>query len=144
MTTHDIAEMLGGKRVFVGRIIHTDLDLVEAVREGLPTQAVDALVSTGALSSDEVEQFVLTEGTSLAERKQEEKLSPDESDRLARIARITALANETFGDPAKAARWLRKPCRALGGVVPISLLSTGEGGRIVEDSLEQLANGIFA
>ena len=142
MRTEDITELLGGAAVLESGI-SSDIELVAAVREGLPAGAMEAIVEKGALSTDEVEHLVLAEGT-VAERALAEKVTPVESDRLARVARITALANETFGDSAKAARWLRKPARALGGVPPIELLSSGEGARLVEDSLEQIANGIFA
>lgn len=142
MTTYDVAEMLGGGQVFVGRVIRSDLDLVEAVRDGLPMAAVVALIRKSALSVEEVERLVFGKGA--AGRTGADKLTPDESDRLARVARITTLATETFCDPELAASWLRTPNRALGGAVPIALLASGEGGRIVEETLVQLAHGIFA
>lgn len=143
MTTYDVAEMLGGGQVFVGRVIRSDLDLVEAVRDGLPMAAVIALIRKSALSRDEVERMVFGEGAA-AGRMAADRLTPDESDRLARVARITTLAIETFCEPERAATWLRTPNRALGGAVPITLLASGEGGRIVEETLIQLAHGIFA
>lgn len=143
MTTYDVAEMLGGGRVFVGRVIRSDLDLVEAVRDGLPAGAVAAVIEGSALSSHEVEHLVFGD-RGVADRTPCGKLTPDESDRLARVARITTLANETIGDPDRAAEWLRTANRALGGAVPIQLLGSGEGARIVEETLIQLAHGIFA
>jgi putative toxin-antitoxin system antitoxin component (TIGR02293 family) len=143
MTTYDVAEMLGGGQVFVGRLIRSDLDLVDAVRDGMPMAAVASLIRKSALSGDEVERLVFGEGGG-AGRMMIGKLTPDESDRLARVARITALATETFREPGRAATWLRTPNRALGGAVPIALLASGEGGRMVEETLIQLAHGIFA
>jgi putative toxin-antitoxin system antitoxin component (TIGR02293 family) len=143
MTAQAVAEMLGGGRVFVGRVISSDLDLVEAARKGFPTSAVDALIDAGALSSQEVDQMVMLRDDLEARRQSNEPLTTEESDRLIRFARIAALANETFGEQDRAARWLRKPNRGLGGAVPIELLSTGEGARIVEESLIQIAHGIF-
>jgi putative toxin-antitoxin system antitoxin component (TIGR02293 family) len=49
-----------------------------------------------------------------------------------------------FGDAAKAARWLRKPNRALNGLEPLRLLQTETGGRAVEELLGQIDHGIFA
>ncbi len=143
MTTQALTEMLGGARVFVGRVIRSDLDLVEVVQEGFPTSAVDAMVDAGALSLQEVDEMVLPRDGLEARRRSNQPLTPEESDRLMRFARIAALANETFGEQEKAARWLRKPNRGLGGAVPLGLLSTGEGARIVEESLFQIAHGIF-
>jgi len=36
------------------------------------------------------------------------------SDRLSRLARIVALAEDYLGDPERAARWLKRPNQALG------------------------------
>lgn len=60
------------------------------------------------------------------------------------MARITTLASETIGGPERAAGWLRAPNRALAGGVPIELLASGEGGRLVEETLLQVGHGIFA
>ncbi|MBD0319192.1 MAG: DUF2384 domain-containing protein [Gemmatimonadetes bacterium] len=143
MTTYDVAEMLGGGQVFVGRVIRSDLDLVDAVRDGMPMAAVTALIRQSALSTDEVERLVFGPGGS-AGRRAADKLTFDESDRLARVARITTLATETFCEPERAATWLRTPNRALAGAAPITLLESGEGGRVVEETLIQLGHGIFA
>lgn len=122
--------------------IRSDLDFLAAVQHGLPPSAVDALVSAGILSSTEASTLVVPRRT-LAHRKQKgQRLTADESDRLARIARISALTEETFQNAEKAARWLRKPNRALGGVIPLELLRTGEGGRVVQETLGQIAHGI--
>lgn len=142
MTTHDVAEMLGGGRVFVGRVIRSELDLVEAVRDGLPSSAVAAVIRQSALCADEVERLVFRNGA--AERTADSRLTPEQSDRLARVARITTLANETIGEPERAARWLRAPNCALAGAVPVDLLASGEGARLVEETLLRLAHGIFA
>jgi putative toxin-antitoxin system antitoxin component (TIGR02293 family) len=143
MTTYDVAEMLGGGQVLVGRVIRSELDLAEAVRDGLPTSAVGAVIRHSALSVEEVERLVFRNGAA-AGRLAESRLTPDESDRLARLARITTLANEIIGEPERAVRWLRTPNRAMQGAVPVELLASGEGARVVEETLLRLAHGIFA
>lgn len=141
MTTVDIAAKLGGLE---GLKIASDLALVGAIEEGLPTSAVDAMVETGTLSAREMDELVIPR-RKLAQRKQrKQRLTPEESDRLARIARITALAEETFGDEERAAHWLRAPNRGLGGAVPLEMLQTGEGAIVVQQALGQIAHGIFA
>ena len=49
-----------------------------------------------------------------------------------------------FADPVKAHRWLRKPSRALNGAVPIELIETEEGARIVENEIGVIDHGMFA
>jgi putative toxin-antitoxin system antitoxin component (TIGR02293 family) len=61
-----------------------------------------------------------------------------------RVARITSQAEEVFGDEAKAARWLRKPKTRFEGRVPLELLRTDAGSRIVEEMLLQIDYGFAA
>jgi putative toxin-antitoxin system antitoxin component (TIGR02293 family) len=68
----------------------------------------------------------------------------DESDSAFRIARVTAQAEEVFGDVAKAARWLRKPKARFEGRVPLELLRTDAGAHMVEEMLLQIDYGFSA
>ncbi|MNI84957.1 hypothetical protein D3C73_1419060 [compost metagenome] len=65
-----------------------------------------------------------------------------ESDRLFRLAHITAMAEVVFGDTHKAQRWLSKSKARFSGENPIALLSTSPGTRLVEEMLIQVAEGL--
>jgi uncharacterized protein (DUF2384 family) len=54
------------------------------------------------------------------------------------------LAEETFGNPDKAARWLRRPLGELGGEAPLVVAQTGAGARVIETILGQIAWGAAA
>ena len=73
-----------------------------------------------------------------------ELLTHEESDRAVRVARVTALAEEVFGEDDKAARWLRKPKSRFDGRIPLALLATDAGARLVEEMLLQLDYGFVA
>ena len=77
-------------------------------------------------------------------RSKREPLTHDESDRAVRIARITSLAEEVFGDDLKAGRWLRKLKQRFDGRTPLEVSITEAGARLVEEMLLQLDYGIFA
>lgn len=139
MTVVELAGVLGVSNAG----IRSDLDLLEAVSRGLPTLAVDAVVHSGILSADEADRLVIARRTLAARKARGQDLTRDESDRLARIARVNAVALEQFGNAEKSSRWLRKPNRALGGRVPLDLLATGEGARVVEETVMRIAHGIF-
>lgn len=62
----------------------------------------------------------------------------DETD--ARIARLTDLAVEAFGNRHKALRWLQRPRREFGGISPLEMMETAAGARQVESLLIQLAS----
>ncbi|MBI3118208.1 MAG: DUF2384 domain-containing protein, partial [Candidatus Hydrogenedentes bacterium] len=72
------------------------------------------------------------------------RLSPVESDRLYRVAHVTAQVAETLGSLEKASTWLRHENRALGGKTPFSLLDTEIGARLIENVLQRINHGIYS
>lgn len=66
------------------------------------------------------------------------------TDRLTRVARVMARAEEALGDAEKARRWLRKPNRALQGRVPLDLARSEAGARTVEQALGRIEHGLGA
>lgn len=59
-----------------------------------------------------------------------------------RLARIVAQANETFGDPEKARRWLNRPTSALDNRSPICAAETEQGAADVEAILARINHGL--
>jgi putative toxin-antitoxin system antitoxin component (TIGR02293 family) len=143
MPTCDLTiDLVGGKAV-VGQDIRSGMDLVRIVRRGLPVASVQRMLDTGRLTLAELDKVVLPRKT-LAHRRKAGTLTPEQSDRLLRVARVVALAEETFGDRDKAAAWLRRPTLPLAGERPLYLLDTNEGAREVETLLGRIAHGIAA
>ncbi len=118
-------------------------DLVSLTRDGLPLGAVQAVLTSGRLTEVELDRVGLPRKT-LANRRKLGNLTPDQSDRLLRVARILAAAETTFGSQEKAGIWLRRPTSALGGEPPLYLLDTDEGTRRVEALLGRIDHGIAA
>lgn len=143
MTTQGVAEKLGGRKVFK-KPVRSELELAEAIRRGLPTRAVDEVLEAGLLEPAEVYELVLPRRTLAHRRERGQPLTPEQSDRLARVVRVTTRAEEALGERAKAARWLRKPNRALGGRRPIELLENDMGARMVERVLTRIEYGVHS
>ncbi len=143
MVVSDIARQFGGPRA-VQRSIRSPLDLARAVENGLPVETADALVEGGALDAAELYRLVVPRRTLSHRRAQGGRLTPAESDRVARVARTVALAQETLGNAGKARAWLRRSNRELGGAEPLDLLATDQGARTVEAVLDRLAYGVYA
>ena len=95
-------------------------------------------------SNDEIYKIVGPRRTLARRVEKNERLSVAEADRVLRIKRIVEFAERVFADPVKAHRWLRKPSRALNGAVPIELIETEEGARIVENEIGVIDHGMFA
>lgn len=75
-------------------------------------------------------------------QQQDEPLSPDEADRVLRIARVAGEAERVFGDAEKSRRWLAR-VNPLLGAAPLSLLATDAGSRDVEAELMRIDWGDF-
>jgi putative toxin-antitoxin system antitoxin component (TIGR02293 family) len=143
-TTFSVAELLTEEDVLTLDDVQSDLDWVRAIQAGLPASAVDAIVAELGFTIAEMEQLVIPRRTLAHRRANKQPLTRDESDRLARIARVALWARETFGDQQKAATWLRRPNRALGGNLPIDLLDSDDGARLVERVIGRLGYGVFS
>lgn len=139
-----MADILGGRRVLRRTIKNPD-DLRNLVRSGLPAGSVSALaeklgLGNAALSSKlGIAQRTLTRRIGKAS-----PLTPSESDRTVRMARVYANAIQMIGDERKAVEWLSTPNRALGGEKPIDQLDTDTGVRMVEDVLGRIAYGVYS
>ena len=135
--------LLGGRRV-VRSAVREPGDLEEAIRKGFPYATFEALMRVLRLRPQDLARLLGVAARTLARRKSEGGLSPTESDRLFRIARIALKASETLGSLDRGRTWLQRKNRALGGSTPISCLDTGVGERRVEELLERIAHGIYS
>ena len=63
---------------------------------------------------------------------------------MVRVARIVALAENIFGNHAKALRWLRTADDRIGGRHPLSMLQTDAGGRLIESMLWLIDEGVYS
>ena len=113
------------------------------VMETAPAASLAAVASGFGLAGEDASTVLRIPARTLARRKRERRLSPEESDRLYRLGRIATLAEEVLGDRRKAALWLRAPNRALGDADPLSRLDTDLGAEEVEAALLRLAHGVF-
>jgi putative toxin-antitoxin system antitoxin component (TIGR02293 family) len=143
MNPASVYEVLGGERA-LGVPPAGIPEMRQLLEQGLPYPALESVQNTLDLSPSEVLRSLGITTRTLRRRKEASKLGPAESDRLFRLARVAALALDVFEDTEKVRRWLHKPNRALGGDIPILLLSTDIGARQVEEALIAIDHGIFA
>lgn len=132
---------MGGK-LGVSRI-RSDEDLASLVQKRLPAATIGSLVR-GGLSDAEVYQLIVPRRTLAHRMARHQPLTQVESDKAVRVARITTMAERTFGDPDKAWRWLRKPKSRFDRRSPLEMLATEAGARLVEETIVQIDHGIFA
>ncbi len=136
------AKKLGGRDA-VGFQVVSDADMAKAVRRGFSLKAIHALKKSG-VTDKEIGDLIIKPRTLTHRKEKRQKLTIQESDRAARLARVMALAEKTFANKDKADRWLHKSLGALDGQQPIALLGTSAGTRIIEDILARIGWGAAA
>jgi putative toxin-antitoxin system antitoxin component (TIGR02293 family) len=128
-----------------GRGTWSELELARLIAEGIPTSVLTDVVELGVLTRDEVTRLIVPRRTLAHRKRRREHLSPEESDRLARVLHLYDIALQTFdGDADKASAWLRTHNRALSGEIPLNLIVTSTGARLVEDALLRIEHGVYS
>jgi putative toxin-antitoxin system antitoxin component (TIGR02293 family) len=114
------------------------------VEQGLPLATLDEFAAYSGFVMKNLLEVVIPLRTLKHRRQRQEPLSPEESDRLARVARLWELGKKVFGDPDKARRWLTKPKVRFEERTPLLMMRTGVGTDAVEEMLIQIDEGYFA
>jgi putative toxin-antitoxin system antitoxin component (TIGR02293 family) len=127
----------------IGISVDTTLDLIAAVRRGLPFTVFTTLQKSLDVSATVLAQLIGIPVRTLQRRRREGRFKPDESDNLIRIARVLSRILDFFEDKAEALYWLKTPASALDDATPLSLLDTEVGAQEVLQLLGQLEHGVF-
>ncbi|HEY1364546.1 MAG TPA: antitoxin Xre/MbcA/ParS toxin-binding domain-containing protein [Xanthobacteraceae bacterium] len=133
---------LGGRRV-LGEEVASDADLARIVRRQISLRALLHARRSG-FSEKEIGELIIPERTRRHRKAKRQPLSIEESDRLVRLTRIQSLAEDVFGDPKNANRWLRQGLGILGGSSPLEIARTDAGARVVEQVLAKIDWGAAA
>ena len=117
-------------------------EAAEMVRDGLPTSRIDEIQDRLDLTLEELAGLVAINERTLARRKKQAVLPPDESERVFRIARLTDLAEATLGGKAGAVKWFKESNFALGGLSPLEVATNEPGARLVEQLIGRIEHGL--
>ncbi|HET7229242.1 MAG TPA: antitoxin Xre/MbcA/ParS toxin-binding domain-containing protein [Longimicrobium sp.] len=133
---HSVAEMMGGEQM-LGRTVRSVTDLREAVESGLPVKALDRVARHVARNDRDAAElkYRIVPKTTLHRRQ---RLTADESQRLERLARMTALAEEVWENDDLAHEFLTSVQPQLSGERPVDLARSDLGTREVEELLYRL------
>jgi putative toxin-antitoxin system antitoxin component (TIGR02293 family) len=120
----------------------TDAEVFGLVQGGLDTSVVQRLLQLG-FERKEIDAVIIHTRTLQHRRSRGEKLTVEESDRVLGVLRILSLAEEVYSGRDRALEWLRRPNPRLKDHVPLMLLKTNVGSRMVEELLIQIDEGMF-
>ena len=159
--------MLGGEKE-LGQKVRGRIDFDALIRKGIPWRVISHIKQAFNLPDDVIARIIGVSPRTIARRRkavhapvrqkrgplkarkakaapaETKRLSPVESDRIYRFARIIGLAEDVFEDRAEALEWLRSTQYGLGGRVPFDMLQTDAGAREVEELLVRIDYGIIS
>ncbi len=138
-----VYEKLGGRSA-VGVEVTSAADLARIVSHRIPLRALTHIQRQGLFSDAEIQRFIIPARTRRHREQKKEPLTIEESDRLVRMARVQAIAEDVFGDSTRANQWLREPLGELSGTAPLEWARTEAGARLVEGILAKIDWGAAA
>jgi putative toxin-antitoxin system antitoxin component (TIGR02293 family) len=119
-------------------------DWLKVVRNGLPGSSVENLLEQLDLSRGEFCQALNIPERTLTRRLKEDRLTPDESEKVLRLGRIWERAVAVFAGHAAARDWLKTANPVLENEAPLSLLDADIGAEAVQDLLGRIEHGVFS
>lgn len=136
---------MGGHRA-LGRRVRTSMEMAELIELGIPQTVAQHLRERLRLTERELARALGVSPKTLQRlaRRRGARLTPMQGDRLYRLARLAAMAEDVFEDVDRAREWLREPQRGLGDRVPLELMRSEVGAREVEDLLGRIEYGVFS
>jgi len=138
-----IYQKLGGHST-LGTEVASAADLARVVSHRIPLKSLTHVQRSGVFSDAEIQHLIIPARTRRHRQTKKEPLTVEESDRLVRLTRIQALAEEVFGESTRAHRWLRDALGELSGKAPLELAQTEAGARVVEQILAKIDWGAAA
>ena len=144
-----VTTVLGGEKE-LGQKVKSRIDFDALIQKGIPLGVISHIKKEFNLPDEVIARIIGVSPRTVSRRRKtvkipaKERLSPVESDRVYRFARIVALAEDVFEDKKEALEWLNSPQYGLGGRVPFDMLQTDAGAREVEELLIRIDYGVIS
>lgn len=145
MAAHSVLELLGGPKA-IGKKVSGELDFDEEIKRGFRTQVFVSFKANTNLSNAVLSRVLGVSSRSINRfaLKGDCRIKPFASDRLYRMAKIVALAENVLDDREQAMAWISSVQRGLGDRKPLDLIETEAGAREVEEELLRIEHGFVA
>ena len=128
----------------IDRAEEKSFDEIQEIRNGLPVESFFQLQEKLGIGTSQLAEVVGIPVRTLQRRKEEGRLTKEESDRLDRVRKLMNQATGVFESEDSARAWLTRPQIGLAGFVPLELADTGAGIREVENLLGRIDYGVYA
>jgi putative toxin-antitoxin system antitoxin component (TIGR02293 family) len=120
------------------------MEVINFLRQGFPYGAVNVVLENTCVSRKYLSNILHISTRQLNRYRDEDRLSPEQSNFLYELSRVYVRGQDIFGDQHTFEKWLQRPQMALGREVPLTLLDTSEGFRMVNDLLSQIEYGFYS
>jgi putative toxin-antitoxin system antitoxin component (TIGR02293 family) len=141
ITVKRIASIMGGEPL-LRRKVRSLADLQAAVADGLPKATLERTVRHVVLDRGEARRLIARIVPPATYKRRKAVLKPEESEKVERLARVIATAEEAWDSEADARQFLTSPHPLLGNRSPIEVAQTELGARQVEELLWQIVHGL--
>lgn len=143
MEPRHTGEVLGGRRV-LGKAVTSLLELNDAVERGLPKATLRIVVQRVFSDASEQRAMMRRIVPEATYKRRRDRLSPAESERTERLARVVAIAEDVWQDREQARRFLTTPHPEIGGKTPLEAALTELGARQAEEVMARIVYGLPA
>jgi putative toxin-antitoxin system antitoxin component (TIGR02293 family) len=143
MSSLTIEALLGGKEV-IGQAIHTEMDLYELGKGGIPKKALLDLADQTNMSLKALSSILQISERTLQRKKDSDLLNRSVSEQVIQLAQVFSRGNEVFNSVEDFQTWIETANKALGNKRPEELLSSRYGAQMILDELGRIEHGVFS
>ncbi|MCP4624958.1 MAG: DUF2384 domain-containing protein [bacterium] len=119
-----------------------DYWVIDHAPAGVTKRRLEDLARRLKISMRAMAKLLRVSERTLGRYDREKLLNESVSEHILQIECAVDVGQDVFGDPELFLGWLRHPCEALGGKLPISLLGSVTGARLVRDELVRIDYGV--
>jgi putative toxin-antitoxin system antitoxin component (TIGR02293 family) len=113
------------------------------IERGLPLSMLEEFSAYSGIPVKNLLEVVIPPRTLKHRRQRKEPLNAEESDRLARVAKMYELAVKVYGNAEDGKEFLIRPMPRFDGGAPIEILRTEAGEEAVQEFLVQIDEGMY-
>ncbi len=116
---------------------------IEIVRKGIHPDLIENFLNEQSfMVKDVLSRLKITTSTYFAKKKEHRLLDSSSTEKFLRLFSVVQRAQEVLGNE-ESKHWLYRKIPSLGDQIPMDLLDTEAGHRLVEQALLQIKYGIY-
>lgn len=138
-STKHLSDILGFKKSL------SAFEIIDIARKGIKVSTAKKVIDQIEINQEELAEYSGINKRTLSRRFREsaKSFTPEESEKIIRLAKVYTEAVDVFDEQSKALEWLKRPNKALKNELPISLLDSEFGAEQVLNVLGRIREGVY-